>query len=103
MKIGLKPPRCAYFSATNPPCRYAVLPLLSVPAPSKLPASVLPVWPKKSPSMRMAPKLVPWLGVWLNCAVPAVVSKVFFVMEVLGRVTVKMLDPWVNCVSLDWV
>jgi hypothetical protein len=31
------------------------------------------------------------------------VSKVFAVMEVLGRVTVKMLDPWVNCVSLDWV
>jgi hypothetical protein len=80
-----------------------VLPLLSVPAPSKLPASVLPFWPKKSPSMRMAPKLVPWLGVWLNCAVPAVVSKVFSVMEVLGRVTVTMLDPWVNCVSLDWV
>jgi len=58
---------------------------------------------KKSPSMRRDPKRVPWLGIWLNCAVPAVVSKVFPVMEVLGRVTVKMADLWVNCVSLDWV
>ena len=80
-----------------------MLPLLSVPAPSKLPARVVPAWPKKSPSMRRDPKRVPWLGIWLNYAVPAVVSKVFPVMEVLGRVTVKMADLWVNCVSLDWV
>ena len=44
-----------------------------------------------------------WFGIWLNCAVPAVVSKVFLVMEVLGRVTVKMFDPGVNCGSLDWL
>ncbi len=51
--------------------------------------------------MRMGPKLVPLLGVWLNRAVPVVVSKVFLVMEVLGRVTVKMVDPGVNCGWLD--
>ena len=56
---------------------------------------------KKLPSMRMGPKLVPLFGIWLNCAVPASVSKVFLVMEVLGRATVKMVDPGLNCGSLD--
>ena len=51
----------------------------------------------------MGPKLVPWFGIWLNCAVPAAVSKVFLVMEVLGKVTVKMVEPGVNCGSLDWL
>ena len=58
---------------------------------------------KNHSSMRMGPKLVPLFGIWLNCAVPAPVSKVFLVMEVLGRVTVKMVDPGVNCGSLDWL
>ena len=53
--------------------------------------------------MRMGPKLVPWFGIWLNCAVPAPVSKLFLLMEVLGRVTVKMVDPGVNCGSLDYL
>ena len=53
--------------------------------------------------MRMGPKLVPLFGIWLNYAVPAPVSKVFLVMEVLGRVTVKMVDAGVNCGSLDWL
>ena len=56
---------------------------------------------KKSPSMRMGLKLVALFGIWLNSAVPAAVSKVFLVMEVLGRATVKMVDPGLNCGSLD--
>ena len=49
----------------------------------------------------MGLKLVPLFGIWLNSAVPAAVSKVFLVMEVLGRATVKMVDPGVNCGWLD--